>query len=75
MIGAVLGYPVELAIPANVSIERKQIIQAYGAKIIFSDPLEGSDGAIRLAATLEASPDKFLKPDQYFNPMNPAGPL
>src|SRR5678816_160434 len=47
MIGSVLGYPVELVIPANVSMERKQIIQAYGAKIIYSDPLEGSDGAIR----------------------------
>ncbi len=73
MIGSVLGYPVELVIPANVSIERKQIIQAYGAKVIYSDPLEGSDGAIRLCRQiLEESPDKFFKPDQYFNPMNPA---
>ena len=71
MIGAVLGYPVELAIPANVSVERKQIINAYGAKMIFSDPMEGSDGAIRLCRKLlEADPEKYFKPDQYFNPMN-----
>ena len=72
MIGAILGYPVELVIPANVSVERKQIIDAYGAKMIFSDPMEGSDGAIRLCRKLlEADPEKYFKPDQYFNPMNP----
>jgi S-sulfo-L-cysteine synthase (O-acetyl-L-serine-dependent) len=72
LVGKVLGYPVELVIPANVSIERKQIIQAYGAKITFSDPLEGSDGAIRLSREiLNANPDRYFKPDQYFNPMNP----
>ena len=72
MIGRVLGYPVELVIPENVSRERKQIIAAYGAKIIYSDPLEGSDGAIRLCRhVLEENPDRYFKPDQYFNPMNP----
>lgn len=72
MIGRVLGYPVELVIPENVSRERKQIIYAYGAKIIYSDPLEGSDGAIRLCRKILAeSPDRYFKPDQYFNPMNP----
>lgn len=72
LIGRVLGYPVELVIPANVSVERKQIIQAYGAKITFSDPLEGSDGAIRLSREiLKANPDRYFKPDQYFNSMNP----
>ncbi len=72
MIGRVLGYPVELVIPENVSRERKQIIHAYGAKIIYSDPLEGSDGAIRLCRKiLEENPDRYFKPDQYFNPMNP----
>ncbi|MEX0804127.1 MAG: cysteine synthase [Candidatus Binatia bacterium] len=72
LIGRVLGYAVELVIPANVSVERKQIIQAYGAKITFSDPLEGSDGAIRLSREiLKANPDRYFKPDQYFNPMNP----
>jgi cysteine synthase B len=72
MIGCVLGYPVELVIPENVSRERKQIIYAYGAKIVYSDPLEGSDGAIRLCRKiLEENPDRYFKPDQYFNPMNP----
>ena len=72
MIGSVLGYPVELVIPANVSIERKRIIQAYGAKAIYSDPMEGSDGAIReCRKILEGNPEKYFKPDQYFNPMNP----
>ncbi len=72
MIGRVFGYPVELVIPENVSRERKQIIYAYGAKIIYSDPLEGSDGAIRLCRKILAeSPDRYFKPDQYFNPMNP----
>ena len=72
MIGRVLGYPVELVIPENVSRERKQVIAAYGAKIIYSDPLEGSDGAIRLCRhVLEENPDRYFKPDQYFNPMNP----
>ena len=72
MIGSVLRYPVELVMPANVSAERKQIIQAYGAKVTYSDPMEGSDGAIRLCRNIfEQSAEKYYKPDQYFNPMNP----
>jgi cysteine synthase B len=72
MIGSVLHYPVELVMPGNVSIERKQIIHAYGAKVTYSDPMEGSDGAIRLCRKiLDADPEKYFKPDQYFNPMNP----
>jgi S-sulfo-L-cysteine synthase (O-acetyl-L-serine-dependent) len=72
LIGSVLGYPVELVVPGNVSAERKHIINAYGAKVIYSDPMEGSDGAIRLCRKiLEADPEKYFKPDQYFNPMNP----
>jgi len=72
MAGAVLGYPVELVMPANVSKERKQIVAAYGAKVIFSDPLEGSDGAIRLCRKIIAeNPEKYFKPDQYFNEVNP----
>jgi len=72
LIGRILGYPVELIVPANVSIERKKIIYAYGAKVTYSDPLEGSDGAIRLCRQiLDQNPDKYFKPDQYFNPMNP----
>jgi cysteine synthase B len=72
MIGSVLQYPVELVMPENVSLERKRIIHAYGAKVTYSDPMEGSDGAIRLCRKiLEADPEKYFKPDQYFNPMNP----
>jgi cysteine synthase B len=72
MIGSVLRYPVELVMPANVSTERKQIIRAYGASVTYSDPMEGSDGAILLCRKiLEADPEKYYKPDQYFNPMNP----
>lgn len=73
LIGAVLGYPVELVMPANVSIERKKIILAYGAKITFSSEFEGSDGAIRLCREiLHKSPERYFKPDQYFNPANPS---
>jgi cysteine synthase B len=72
MIGAALGYPVELVMPENVSIERKKIIRAYGASIIFSSPLEGSDGAIRLCREVrKRDPEKYFKPDQYFNEANP----
>jgi cysteine synthase B len=72
MIGAALGYPVELVMPSNVSVERKKVVAAYGAKIIYSDPLEGSDGAIRLCRqVVAADPARYFKPDQYFNPANP----
>ena len=72
MIGAALGYKVELEIPENIKIERKKPLQAFGSKIIYSDPLEGSDGAIRLARKLKAeNPDKYFMPDQYNNPENP----
>src|SRR5262245_12643483 len=71
MIGAALGYPVELVMPENVSQERKRVVAAYGAKAVFSDPLEGSDGAIRLCRTIMASaPERYFKPDQYNNPAN-----
>ena len=71
MIGAALGYPVELVIPANVSVERKRIIEAYGAKTIESDPLQGSDGAILLCREIiDRDPDRYFKPDQYNNPAN-----
>jgi cysteine synthase B len=72
LIGRVLGYPVELVVPGNVSIERRQILEAYSATVTYSDPMEGSDGAIRLCRTiLDSAPGKYFKPDQYFNPMNP----
>ena len=71
MIGAVLGYPVELVMPDNVSIERKKIIAAFGAKITFSSGLEGSDGAIRLCRKIyEPGRDRYFKPDQYNNEAN-----
>lgn len=71
MIGRALGYPVQLVMPSNVSAERKRIIAAFGAKVIYSDPLEGSDGAIRRCRKLlDENPERYFKPDQYFNPMN-----
>jgi len=74
MIGAALGHQVELVVPANVSVERRRIIEAYGAKAIESDPLEGSDGAIRLCRQIIADdPERYFKPDQYFNEANPLG--
>jgi cysteine synthase B len=72
MVGSVLGYPVEIVIPGNVSRERKRVIQAFGAKAIFSDPMEGSDGAILLARKIiAAEPGRYFKPDQYNNEANP----
>jgi S-sulfo-L-cysteine synthase (O-acetyl-L-serine-dependent) len=72
MVGSVLGYPVEIVIPGNVSRERKRIIQAFGAKPIYSDPMEGSDGAIVLARKIIAeNPGRYFKPDQYNNEANP----
>lgn len=72
MAGAALGYPVELVMPANVSNERKKIVRAYGAVVRFSDPLEGSDGAIRMCRqVLAENPERYFKPDQYFNEVNP----
>jgi cysteine synthase B len=71
LIGAVKGYRVELAVPRNVSQERKQILQAYGAHVIYTDPLAGSDGAIREAhRRYEDNPEKYFMPDQYNNPAN-----
>lgn len=71
-IGAVKGYNVELVLPQNVSEERKKILHAFGAKVVYSNPLEGSDGAIRLAWKIYVeNPDKFCKLDQYNNPSNP----
>ncbi|MHC4267116.1 MAG: PLP-dependent cysteine synthase family protein [Planctomycetota bacterium] len=71
-IGALKGYKVELVMPMNVSEERKRIIRAFGAKITFSDPLEGSDGAIlESRKLLTENPEKYFKPDQYNNQANP----
>src|SRR5579864_8521195 len=71
MIGAAKGIPVTLCMPENVSPERKRILQAYGANIIYTDPGEGSDGAIRLARELYAKhPDLYYYADQYSNDAN-----
>jgi len=72
MIGAALNYKVRLVMPGNVSDERKRICRAYGADLIFSDPLEGSDGAIIEARRIyEDDRGRYFKPDQYNNPANP----
>ena len=71
MVGAALGYRVRLVLPSNVSEERKGIIRLFGAETVYSDPLEGSDGAIRLCRKIVADDaETYFKPDQYFNPMN-----
>jgi S-sulfo-L-cysteine synthase (O-acetyl-L-serine-dependent) len=71
MIGANRGYRVRLVLPGNASEERKRILTAYGAEMVFSDPGEGSDGAIRLVRKIyEADPDLYFYPDQYNNPAN-----
>jgi len=70
-IGAVKGFRVDLVVPANVSEERKKMLKAFGADVIFSDPLEGSDGAIRLAWKIYVeNAEKYCKLDQYNNPSN-----
>ncbi len=71
MIGAVRGYKVKLCLPANASMERKRILKAYGAEMVFSDAAEGSDGAIRLCRQIyQDDPDQYFYPDQYNNPAN-----
>jgi cysteine synthase B len=71
MIGANRGYKVKLVLPGNASGERKRILKAYGAEMLFSDAAEGSDGAIRMVRQLyEADPDLYFYPDQYNNPAN-----
>jgi cysteine synthase B len=70
--GAALGYRIALVMPANVSQARKDITRAYGTELIYSDPMEGSDGAIRQCRELVAqNPDKYFYSDQYRNPSNP----
>lgn len=70
--GAALGYNVALVMPENVSQARKDITKAYGTELIFSDPMEQSDGAIRHCRRLvEENPDKYFYADQYRNPSNP----
>jgi cysteine synthase B len=71
MLGAALGFPVKLCVPANVTPERLRTLRAYGAQVVLTDALEGSDGAIREVRRLFAEhPDNFFYPDQYSNPAN-----
>ena len=71
MIGAARGYRVRLCVPENVTPERKRILKAFGAEIVFTDPMEGSDGAIIRAKKMFADdPDLYFYPDQYNNPGN-----
>jgi S-sulfo-L-cysteine synthase (O-acetyl-L-serine-dependent) len=71
MLGAAMGFPVQLCMPTNVSAERKRILRAYGAHVDWTDPDQGSDGAIRRARELAASdPGRFYYADQYSNPAN-----
>src|ERR1035438_240292 len=71
MLGAALGFPVQLAMPSNVSPERKRILSAYGAQVEWTNPDEGSDGAIRRARELAGNePDRYFYADQYSNDAN-----
>ena len=71
MLGALYGFRVQLVLPANANAARKNLMRAYGAEIIESDPLESSDGAFFLARKLvAASPDTYFYPDQYNNDAN-----
>ena len=71
MIGAARGYRVRLCVPANVTPERKRILQAFGAEVVYTDPMQGSDGAIiRVKEMYEESPGLYFYPDQYNNPGN-----
>lgn len=70
--GAALGLRVQLVVPSNVSRARKDIAAAFGTELIFSDPMEGSDGAIRMVRDIvRADPERYFYPDQYSNPSNP----
>jgi S-sulfo-L-cysteine synthase (O-acetyl-L-serine-dependent) len=71
MIGAARGYRVRLCVPENVTPERKRILKAFGAEVVFTDPMEGSDGAIIKAKAIYAeNRELYFYPDQYNNPGN-----
>jgi cysteine synthase B len=71
MLGAALGYPVTLCVPRNITPERRRILAAYGAEVVETDPLEGSDGAIREARRrYDADRHRYFYPDQYNNEFN-----
>src|SRR5208282_4312762 len=71
MIGAARGFRVRLCVPSNVSEERKRILNAYGAEIVYTDPMEGSDGAIRRVRSMaQENPELYFYANQYDNPAN-----
>ncbi len=71
MFGSALGFPVTLCVPSNVSPERKNILAAYGANVIWTNPADGSDGAIRkVRALVTDEPDRYFYADQYGNDQN-----
>ncbi len=71
LFGAALGIKVRLVMPSNVSKARKDVSRSFGTEIVYSDPMEGSDGAIRVAReTVAREPDAYFYPDQYSNPSN-----
>src|ERR1700677_4199008 len=70
MLGAAKGFPVTLCMPSNVSQERKRILSAYGANIVWTDPADGSDGAILKARELAQDRSKYYYADQYGNEAN-----
>jgi cysteine synthase B len=71
LFGAALGIRVSLVMPSNVSKARKDIARSFGTEIVFSDPMEGSDGAIRLVREIVAKePERYFYPDQYSNASN-----
>jgi S-sulfo-L-cysteine synthase (O-acetyl-L-serine-dependent) len=71
MICAAKGYKAKIVLPSNASHERKRILQAYGAEIVYTDPAEGSDGSTRKVREIVAQdPDRYFYPDQYSNPAN-----
>jgi cysteine synthase B len=72
MLGAAAGIRITVCVPQNASAERKALLTAYGAEVIYTDPLDGSDGAIREARRLAARhPERYWYADQYNHPANP----
>ena len=71
MIGRMLGFPVEIVIPDNASTERKKRLQAHGARLVFTDAIQGYDEALReVRRRHEADPDRYFFCDQYSNADN-----
>jgi cysteine synthase B len=72
MVGTALGYKVKLTMPGCVSVERRRVLEAFGAELVLSDSCQGTDGAIMLARKIfEDSPDDYYMPNQFENPANP----